>query len=212
VWRWDQAEPFGANPANEDPDANSVAFDLPLRLPGQRYDAETGLHYNYFRDYDPSLGIYKQSDPIGLGGGTNTYIYVLQNPLVYVDPSGLDVNVCYYYGAAGGFGHVGFGVGSEQGTSGYYPTGSPFGSPGTVKKDEQNQGKDCKVLPADPKQDNCMLECRARREKEPGTYSLTTNQCTSFVRECLAECGLPTDKSTGSAPRPLFLKLPGKAR
>jgi RHS repeat-associated protein len=72
VWRWDQAEPFGGNPANEDPDANSVAFDLPLRLPGQRYDAETGLHYNYFRDYDPSLGIYKQSDLIGLRGGLNT--------------------------------------------------------------------------------------------------------------------------------------------
>ena len=33
VWRWDQQEPFGANPANEDPDGNSVAFDLPLRLP-----------------------------------------------------------------------------------------------------------------------------------------------------------------------------------
>jgi hypothetical protein len=45
VWRWDHAEPFGNNPADEDPDANSVAFDLPLRLPGQRYDAETALHF-----------------------------------------------------------------------------------------------------------------------------------------------------------------------
>jgi RHS repeat-associated protein len=89
VWRWDQAEPFGNNPANEDPDANSVVFDLPLRLPGQRYDAETGLHYNYFRDYDPGLGIYKQSDPIGLKGGVNTYVYVLNSPLFWVDPFGL---------------------------------------------------------------------------------------------------------------------------
>ena len=40
VWRWDQAEPFGVNAANEDPDGNSVAFDLPLRLPGQYYDKE----------------------------------------------------------------------------------------------------------------------------------------------------------------------------
>ena len=54
VWRWDQAEPFGANPVDEDPDANSVAFDLALRLPGQQYDEETGLHYNYYRDYDPA--------------------------------------------------------------------------------------------------------------------------------------------------------------
>ena len=43
VWRWDQAEPFGNNPADEDPDANSIAFDPPLRLPGQYNDKETGL-------------------------------------------------------------------------------------------------------------------------------------------------------------------------
>ena len=90
VWRWDQAEPFGANPANDDPDANSVAFDLPLRLPGQRYDKETGLHYNYFRDYDPSLGRYGESDPIGLRGGLNTFAYVGLNPLSWSDPRGLD--------------------------------------------------------------------------------------------------------------------------
>jgi RHS repeat-associated protein len=64
VWRWDQAEPFGSKSADENP-SGLGAFDLPLRLPGQRYDAETALHYNYFRDYDPSLGSYKQSDPIG---------------------------------------------------------------------------------------------------------------------------------------------------
>jgi RHS repeat-associated protein len=106
VWRWDQAEPFGSNPADEDPDANSVAFDLPLRLPGQRYDQETALHYNYFRDYDPSLGIYKQSDPIGLSGGLNTYVYAA-DPITQVDPSGLmgsrggkasaDYGPCSYY-------------------------------------------------------------------------------------------------------------------
>jgi RHS repeat-associated protein len=89
VWRWDQQEPFGNNPADEDPDANSVAFDLPLRLPGQRYDAETGLYYNYFRDYDPSLGRYAESDPIGLDGGLDTYAYVDASPLGDADPLGL---------------------------------------------------------------------------------------------------------------------------
>jgi uncharacterized protein RhaS with RHS repeats len=43
VWRWDQAEPFGNSPADGDPDANSIAFDPPLRLPGQYNDKETGL-------------------------------------------------------------------------------------------------------------------------------------------------------------------------
>jgi len=89
VWRWDQAEPFGNNPADEDPDGNSVAFDLPLRLPGQRYDKETALHYNYFRDYDPGLGRYAESDPIGLRGGVNTYAYVSNSPIIYVDVDGL---------------------------------------------------------------------------------------------------------------------------
>jgi RHS repeat-associated protein len=94
VWRWDQAEPFGNNPADEDPDANSVAFDLPLRLPGQRYDAETGLHYNYYRDYDPLVGRYIQSDPIGLAGGLNSFIYGKADALRHVDLVGLAATLC----------------------------------------------------------------------------------------------------------------------
>jgi len=89
VWRWDQAEPFGTNAANDDPDGNLVAFDLPLRLPGQRYDAETALHYNYFRDYDPSIGRYTESDPIGLLGGLNVYVYADGHPIGLADPDGL---------------------------------------------------------------------------------------------------------------------------
>jgi RHS repeat-associated protein len=87
VWRWDQAEPFGNNVPDENPSALGV-FDLPLRLPGQYFDKETNNHYNYFRDYDPSLGIYKQSDLIGLRGGLNTYAYVQGNPIGYTDPTG----------------------------------------------------------------------------------------------------------------------------
>lgn len=64
-------------------------FDLPLRLPGQTYDAETGLHYNYYRDYDPSLGRYGESDPLGLLAGLNTYAYVDSNPLKRMDRLGL---------------------------------------------------------------------------------------------------------------------------
>jgi RHS repeat-associated protein len=92
VWRWDQQEPFGSNPADENP-SGLGAFDLPLRLPGQSYDAETGLHYNYYRDYDPSLGIYKQSDPIGLDGDLNTYAYGAGNPISAVDVDGLQVRL-----------------------------------------------------------------------------------------------------------------------
>jgi RHS repeat-associated protein len=88
VWRWDQLEPFGNTVPDENPSGLGI-YDLPLRFAGQRYDAETGLHYNYYRDFDPSLGIYKQSDPIGLRGGVNTYTYVNSSPLMYTDPLGL---------------------------------------------------------------------------------------------------------------------------
>ena len=60
-----------------------------LRLPGQIEDAETGLHYNYFRDYDPQTGRYIESDPIGFMGGINPYTYVGGNPLTWFDPLGL---------------------------------------------------------------------------------------------------------------------------
>ncbi|MEW8660623.1 MAG: RHS repeat-associated core domain-containing protein [Candidatus Thiodiazotropha endolucinida] len=59
-----------------------------LRFAGQYFDQESNYYYNYFRDYDPSTGRYVQEDPIGLRGGYNTYIYVHDNPLRYIDPTG----------------------------------------------------------------------------------------------------------------------------
>jgi RHS repeat-associated protein len=68
VWRWDQQEPIGVNVPDENP-SGLGAFDVPLRLPGQYFDKETNLGYNYFRVYDSAIGRYIQSDPIGLRGG-----------------------------------------------------------------------------------------------------------------------------------------------
>lgn len=67
----------------------ATTFTYNLRFPGQYFDAETGKHYNYFRDFDPAIGRYTESDPIGLRGGLNTYGYVRANPLGLIDPLGL---------------------------------------------------------------------------------------------------------------------------
>jgi RHS repeat-associated protein len=65
------------------------SFAYNLRFPGQYYDAETGLNYNYLRDYDPTVGRYVESDSIGLAGGSwSTYSYVNGNPLWSIDPQG----------------------------------------------------------------------------------------------------------------------------
>ncbi|TEN71518.1 RHS repeat protein, partial [Pseudomonas aeruginosa] len=82
AWQW-QSDAFGRGEA-----LSQGSTQVNLRFPGQYYDAESGLHYNYFRDYDPETGRYVESDPIGLAGGLNTYVYVEGNPLAYVDEWG----------------------------------------------------------------------------------------------------------------------------
>jgi len=63
-------------------------IEQPIRFQGQYEDGETGLHYNFFRYYDPETGRYITKDPIGLEGGFNGYAYT-PNPINWVDPLGL---------------------------------------------------------------------------------------------------------------------------
>jgi len=92
LWRWDGGA-FGETVPNNDPDGDGNLTTVNLRYPGQYFDAETGLHYNWYRYYEPKIGRYITSDPIGLRGGLNTFTYVSNNPLRWIDPTGLDATV-----------------------------------------------------------------------------------------------------------------------
>ena len=99
-------KPFGE--ANVNPNSSVVNN---FRFPGQYYDAETGLHYNYHRYYDPSTGRYLRPDPIGLFGGINLFEYSLNNPINSIDPLGLltlgyDVSVTAGAGAGATAGYT----------------------------------------------------------------------------------------------------------
>jgi len=86
VWQWGyQVNLFG----EKAPSMAGMAFNL--RFPGQYYDVESDLAYNVNRDYEAATGRYVQSDPLGLfGGQPGTYSYTDSNPLLHVDPFGLE--------------------------------------------------------------------------------------------------------------------------
>ena len=87
VWRWD-GDAFGQGRPDTDPDGDGANTFVPLRFPGQ-IASEGGLFYNYFRFYETASARYITSDPVGLDGGTNTYLYVGGNPIGFRDVTGL---------------------------------------------------------------------------------------------------------------------------
>ena len=90
IWEWNsKSEVFGEQAPANDPDGDGVAFDLAMRFPGQQATDASGMFYNYQREYDPTVGRYSQSDPIGLKGGVSTFSYALARPTSDLDALGL---------------------------------------------------------------------------------------------------------------------------
>jgi uncharacterized protein RhaS with RHS repeats len=158
-------------------------------------------HYNYFRDYEPAVGRYVESDPIGLRAGLNTYAYVYDSPLLFSDYLGLDTYQCtrrlnnvpfragplYHQFVCTGDAGNGYSCG------GLGPGGkNPFDSPGQIELDRYIPQQCEKV------HDNnvCLQDCLQRKLKSPPpNYSLDLSRgenCQSFAYriqfECEAEC------------------------
>ncbi|HID9517967.1 TPA: RHS repeat domain-containing protein, partial [Pseudomonas aeruginosa] len=187
AWQW-QSDAFGRGEA-----LSQGSTQVNLRFPGQYYDAESGLHYNYFRDYDPETGRYVESDPIGLDGGLNTYAYVGSNPVGLVDPNGLSPTATAGAGAGfvvggppgavvGGLIGLGLGVwGANAAWDAYHDEASEGGSasagtsPGTAAekaRERKEYSRICKT-PIPPTGDQCkdakanlerLQQCLALRE------------------------------------------------
>jgi RHS repeat-associated protein len=87
VWSW-ESDPFGSTAPNENASGLGT-FSFNLRFPGQYYDAETGQSYNTARHYEPTVGRYIESDPLGLKAGIK-HLCLCQRKPSEDDPTGED--------------------------------------------------------------------------------------------------------------------------
>ena len=179
VWRWDNADPLGAAA----PDASLTgAFAYNPRFPGQLFDAESGLHQNYFRDYDPKTGRYVTSDPLGL----TTYQCTRglgQRPGGYISPG----NVTHHQYSC---------VTLPNGTAicgGQGPSGNPISSPGkpTTPYEDYLDKNSCKKTQDD---NQCFEQCLQNEWSKPRPrYSVIPGlgtQCQQYDDDVNATCTL----------------------
>ena len=173
-------------------------------------------HYNYYRDYDPSLGRYIESDPSGLEAGPNTFAYANSRPVSSVDPTGLDVVINYFGGVPG---HIGIGVNSNQ-SVGMYPVRKDNyvgrvmlnpcpDAPGVVGSDDLLEGKptDSITIKTKPWQDTLIQNAINQQRNRQQTYNVCNQQCTGFVTDMLRTGGVPVPNSPSIYPKTLFDQL-----
>jgi len=162
---------------NDDVDGDGVGYTFNLRFAGQYFDQETGLHYNYFRTYDPSTGRYITTDPIGLVGGLNTYSYAENNPLYWADPLGL-CPMCIPFippaieaiGYAAGSLAIGLGLatGIEAGINAYNEN---------VSDDDSAEGANCPTDHAKGRSE----EAKTDRDRQVGDPNKVTERGRKFL-------------------------------
>ncbi|MCX2843213.1 hypothetical protein OQJ59_16505 [Microbulbifer thermotolerans] len=195
VWRWD-SDAFGQTAPDTDPDSDGVQAVVNLRFPGQIQDGEATFYYNYFRDYDSSLGRYLTSDPIGLAGGPNTYTYVGGNPVNAIDPLGLDIMVIgggRRTGSYNFFGHVGLAI-TGHGTFSY-GNDTPLRSSVTdyLQSQSQFRNQTVVIIPTTPDQDAAAAAYLSQNYPDPNGVGYLDN-CAVRTNEGLMAAGFPSQE------------------
>jgi RHS repeat-associated protein len=186
VWDWQNTDPFGNNPPNENPSGQGT-FTCNLRHPGQYFDIETGLFQNHFRDYNPAIGAYIESDLIGLAGGINTYAYVGGNPLSYVDPLGLYTEIIVWQPVTwtdSSFGHISSNVNGTNYSWG--PKGWDTNSSASNYAENQTKFRSGvgTILKLTPDQEKKLIACYAKKRDD---YDKFGNNCGNPHKDCLKE-------------------------
>jgi len=189
VWEADY-KPFGE--ANVNPNSEVVNN---FRFAGQYFDEETGLHYNYFRYYDPKAGRYLAPDPIGLEGGINLFVYVLNDPVNKIDPLGLEIRVY----SSDAFGIRGLNHAFVHSTE----TGRFKGTDGSswVTKDDGrgSLGSPYKVVPLPPGMSESEFMDSVDQAKGWNNWIWVPwlNDCHADLESAFAQAGVPYPKAPG---------------
>jgi RHS repeat-associated protein len=198
-WRW-ESEAFGTGRPDNDPDGDDKPTNVRLRMAGQFIDGESGLFYNWNRYYDPKVGRYITSDPIGLKGGLNTYAYVGGNPLRWTDRTGLD--------AWGGDDSL---KGGPSICSYYDQQCEKNGTCGLKDKYSCSAGNCCRSFGDNPRS-NCTRKCLIDRDVQVCQYLPEENRsvCRSVAHySCYTVCGNLGDFGRGPWNNPDCLSAMG---
>jgi RHS repeat-associated protein len=189
-----------------------------LRFPGQYFDEESGLHQNWFRDYDAAIGRYREPDPLGVANAATfspstpaddpvrqMYAYAESNPLTRIDPEGLRSRVCCKRIFLG-FRHCFIETETARGRTSCglleglilvrFATGRVFADNGF---DRARRETDCGEWNESCGADGCVVQ-EARRYPNPSEYRLLRGpNSNTFAGTIARTCGLDTPDVVGAA-------------